>query len=190
LYCGGGYGGQGGGVNGGSTYGWAALPLSPGSPGGYRVRGGTVGAGGSSVAGKGGGAIHLLAGGQVVVDGLLTANGYPGDYYYGSGGSGGAILVAAPRFGGHGTLQASSSLFSAAYSSGGGGRIAVWHHLPPSTVVQRIATTNMTGLAWSPAYTSFEGMLDVGVPTSTTHPQAEAGTAGFYTIGGTLILLR
>ncbi len=189
YYGGGGYGGKGGGTSYGSVYGLAALPLQPGSPGGHNYRGG---AGlGSSVAGKGGGAIHLIAGGNARFDGLLTADGYPGTSHLGSGGSGGAIFVSlGGRLTGNGTLRARGVIDIASYTSGGGGRIAVWPRMTPAAAAQRIAATNISRLIPSDSIASFAGDLDSGVPVSTTNPQAEAGTAGFYAVGATLFMIR
>lgn len=181
---GGGYGGKGGGTVGGDVYGDAAMPLAPGSPGGWRSRGGFT------PSGKGGGAIHLIAGGNARLDGLLSADGYYGHYYFSPGGSGGAIFVAANTVRGTGTLRARGQLWNSTYICGGGGRIAVWTHLPPEIVHKRIAEGNVRGLIYEYPYPNFGGDLDVSVMLSSREPQAEPGTKGFYSIGGTLIILR
>lgn len=191
---GGGYGGIGGRTSGGSVYGLAALPLEPGSPGVYAFRGGTSG---SSVSGKGGGAIHLVAGGSARVDGILSANGNAGHLYGGGGGSGGAIFLAlGGRLSGDGALQAraSGSIYTQneykALSSGGGGRIAVWTHTQPEEVAWRIAETNFSGLTRRATASSFTGQLDVSAAVSTTNPQAGDGTVGFYSHTGTVFVIR
>ena len=127
---GGSYGGHGGGGSYRPTYGLAALPLAPGSPGGWRDAGY-----GYTPSGSGGGAIHVLAGRNMVVDGWLRANGTSGNTYRGTGGSGGAIFLAAGRrFSGAGALQADGGTTDLQRAPGGGGRIAVWHHIPLDNV--------------------------------------------------------
>jgi hypothetical protein len=164
---GGSYGGLGGGSAQGASYGLATLPLEPGSAGGWRGRGNYT------TSAKGGGAIHLRAGGQMQIDGLLTANGGDGWYYRGAAGSGGSIFLAAMRCSGSGTL-----------------RIAIWQHLPLHVVEQRVAEQNVAGLFHFDSCSSFRGVLDTGVTSSILTYQAEEGSKGFYTVGATLIILR
>ena len=184
----GGYGGVGGGSSGGPTYGSALLPLQPGSPGAHKPQGGV---GGSSTAGKGGGAIHLVVGGSARVDGLLSADGYSGVINLSSGGSGGAIFLAlGGRLSGSGLLRARGVNTSPSYASGGGGRIAVWTHVLPTEVAQRIAEKDVNGLVYRETVSSFSGQLDVSVSAATANPQAGAGTAGFYSHASTLFIIR
>ena len=105
------------------------IPCQAGSGGGF---------GGFGTSGCGGGAIHLVAGGAITVDGTITADGYvpvfPQDNYIDCvcAGSGGTIFLAGNTFSGTGVLSAkggnsqknpSIDRYSGA---GGGGRIAVW----------------------------------------------------------------
>ncbi len=181
---GGGYGGHGGGTSGGETYGLAALPLEPGSPGGWRSRGGFT------PTGKGGGAIHLIAGGNAEIDGLLSADGYNGEYYQGPGGSGGSIFLAANRVRGGGTLRARGRTGAANRASGGGGRIAVWMYVPRTAIMQRIANREPGQLVEAYPYAYFQGDLDVSTLGASTEGPAEAGTKSFYTVHGTTVLVR
>jgi hypothetical protein len=197
YYSGGGYGGKGGGTSPGSTYGRAELPLEPGSPAGWNAYGGTYC---YSVGGLGGGAVHLRAGGELRVDGLVTADGWFGSYYRGSAGSGGSIFLAAPRVTGSGRLSArggrglGESPATTIISSGGGGRIAVWHHLPLSEIEARLAAKSAVGLSVRYPYPSFTGAVDVGWIPSTgvndTLNPPDAGTKGFYTSAYTLLIVR
>ncbi len=180
---GGAYGGAGGGAMATQPYGDAALPLEPGSPGGWRIYGGFTSSG------RGGGAVHLLAGGNLVIDGLVTANGSSGYYYYGPAGSGGSILLTGMRVSGSGTLRANGGAGALARGPGGGGRIAIWHHMPLDTAEQRIAAQDASGLILKTA-PLFTGELHADVTASILANQPGAGTTGFYTITGTLIILR
>lgn len=66
------------------------------------LEGGSRGAG--TKWGKGGGALQLVAGSKIVVDGLINASGQVGDS--GGGGSGGAVLIEAPTIAGKGFIAA------------------------------------------------------------------------------------
>jgi hypothetical protein len=106
-YCGGGYGGRGGGnpTSGGIPYGSVTNCTALGSGGGH-----------ASAAGAGGGAIKLVVTDTVTVNGRLSANGQnPGAY--GGGGSGGSIWIASGKLVGSGTMSANGG------TGGGGGRM-------------------------------------------------------------------
>ncbi len=180
---GGGYGGKGGGTGGGITYGNEKLPLEPGSPAGWYT-------GGSQLrAASGGGAIHLLAGGAIHIDGLLNANAGPGALNYsGTGGSGGSILLSAGRqLTGSGGLEASGSLNRGRTDAdGGGGRIAVWTWMPLSEIEPIVAVGEVrSGVILEP-YPHFEGDIDALAASES----ADDGTAFVYAMQGTLIQLR
>jgi hypothetical protein len=188
---GGGYGGAGGGGKASATYGLEALPLEPGSPGGWRWY--TAG----TPTGRGGGAIHLIAGGELSIDGLLTANGGNGWFYVGPGGSGGSVFLAGRRIRGIGEIRAKGgtstydSTLKGYMGPGGGGRIAVWRQVPLAKVEQRIAARDTRGLARSGAHRPFaEGKLLADVTPSALAFQPQPGTTGFYTFRGTTLLLR
>ena len=107
LYCG--KGGAGGGASAtkaqpGATYGKPELvPLQPGS------------AGGNDEGGRGGGAVQIVAGGEILIGsaGVISAPGEGGGNSGGAGGSGGAILLEASTIKVLGTLAA----------NGGGGNV-------------------------------------------------------------------
>lgn len=114
---GGGYGGIGGYATAtrSRTYGVAAAPDQPGSGGG-----GCTGGNG----GAGGGAMVIRAT-NILVNGVLTANG-AGTTYYSGGGSGGSIyLSCALLFSTGGVLRADGGNGDRNEGTGGGGRIAV-----------------------------------------------------------------
>ena len=122
--AGGGYGGKGGasssGASGGTNYGSAAQPVDRGSGGGFGlgpIIGGSIG----------GGAIRLTVSEQLIVDGMLTADGADGFQDNSGGGSGGSIWVVARTVSGNGTITAnggSGEPFNG--GGGGGGRIAIY----------------------------------------------------------------
>ncbi len=118
---GGGYGGAGGSGSdaaGGGTYGDASQPEWPGSGGGSRAYAATQG-------GAGGGLIRLDTAGDVVVDGVLSADGVGGGY---GGGSGGAIWVNCRTFSGSGAVRADGGdRAGTLMGGGGGGRIAIYY---------------------------------------------------------------
>lgn len=180
---GGGYGGQGGGTAGGYTYGLAAAPFEVGSPGGVFTL---------YNSGKGGGSVHIVCGGDIVVNGTLTADGYHGAYYGGNGASGGSVFLCGWRVLGSGLLQAKGGAkgSQSVAGDGGGGRIAVWHRFPwVASIFERIENRQTTGLLYSPTLETFNGTLSVA-PLGTN---AFAGTIGFWrapSLHGTVIMLR
>jgi hypothetical protein len=115
-----GHGGRGGdslGELGGGTYGSSNYPVQAGSGSSDPYTGG----------GKyGGGAIRVVAGRRVTVNGTLTANGGNGGGNPG-GSAGGTIFVSAPLFNGAGSLSArGGDSTGLPGGGGGGGRIAIW----------------------------------------------------------------
>lgn len=125
---GGGYGGDGGPgeVNqpGGQSYGSAIEPVDLGSAGG---------AGFAGRGGAGGGAVRIIATNEVVVDGLISANGAAGaSHGYGAsgGGAGGSIWISTRNLtGASGAIQAAGGqgwlVTEEDSGGGGGGRIAL-----------------------------------------------------------------
>jgi hypothetical protein len=99
-----------------AVYGNAAAPVDPGSGGG--------GAGVGYEAGHGGGAIRIVASGEVSNAGTISANGTQLKTY-GGGGSGGSIYITCRTLTGTGTLRANGGGGMANGMGGGGGRIAV-----------------------------------------------------------------
>lgn len=135
--AGAGYGGTGGvnqrGVAGGLAYGSLEEPLLAGSAGGR--------ASGESIAGGPGGGLVWVEADQILVNGLISANGQTLGSL-GGGGSGGGIYLSARRFSGTGRLEANGGAGGANNgwaSGGGGGRIAVWR------VNTDVCTTSVTG---------------------------------------------
>ncbi len=118
---GGGYGGFGGsslgGAPGGVAYGQVKTPTNCGSGGGT----------GAVVGGAGGGAIFLNVGGDVLVDGQISANGANGINGGSGGGAGGGIWLTAASIEGAGSISANGGLgeeFTG--GGGGGGRVAIY----------------------------------------------------------------
>lgn len=142
---GGGHGGKGGYVGGyddhaGVIYDDPYEPCQPGSGGGN---------GGYCDGGMGGGVVHVSAGGDIVVDGRISADGCParfdsvasGVVGYKQSGAGGTIFLSGRTFSGSGELSAcgASAAQTArdnpeADAAGGGGRIAIWTGLDRSVV--------------------------------------------------------
>jgi hypothetical protein len=131
---GGGYGGIGqrvAGISvgwGGGTYGTNWWPVDLGSGGG----GGNAD---HSKGGDGGGAIHLVVGETLTVNGVVRANGGAGTGNFG-GGSGGSVLVQSGMINGSGRFEARGGEGGQTAAGGGGGRIALvtWERqlFPPS----------------------------------------------------------
>ncbi|MCX5781852.1 MAG: hypothetical protein NT145_03995 [Elusimicrobia bacterium] len=123
---GGGYGGKGedASVSGGAPYGSLMNPNDFGSGGG---KGQSFCAGGN-----GGGKIRLKVNGELINNGVISANGTQGTIYdinRGGGGSGGSIYLEAGTISGTGFIQANGGY--GAYTDGGGGgsggRIALYY---------------------------------------------------------------
>jgi hypothetical protein len=118
---GGGYGGYGGmsssNAVGGACYGSYAQPMNLGSGGGASY----IGAGG-----PGGGLIEITAGGTVIDNGLISANGGNGTNSRSGGGSGGSVWITALALSGSGTITANGGSGEPTHGGGGGGgRIAI-----------------------------------------------------------------
>lgn len=113
-WVGGGYGGQGGQIDGLSvvrpTYGSLLAPHDAGSSGT-----------GENAPANGGRIVTLSVDGTTIVDGLISANAAEGR----ASGSGGSIFITTGDLTGGGTVQASSLTSDGGRAYGGGGRIAV-----------------------------------------------------------------
>jgi hypothetical protein len=124
-YCGtgGGHGGPGGaslfgGVN-GQAYDSLSAPVYAGSGGGS---GGQPGAGGS-----GGGALQLRVANSLVVNGRISADGFPASSLGGGAGAGGSLYLTAGTISGSGLVSANGGAGDIPYGGGGGGgRIAIY----------------------------------------------------------------
>jgi hypothetical protein len=117
--AGGGYGGAGGDSDstapGGGTYGSITAPVDLGSGGGN----------GFGTGGAGGGALRMLVGGTLAIDGTISADG--GDAIgFSGGGAGGSIWVDAALITGSGSISADGGHADPVYGGGGGGgRVAL-----------------------------------------------------------------
>ncbi len=178
---GGGYGGAGGkGINTGTTasatYGVEEMPQEPGSAAADETAGSVGGQGGS-----GGGLIRIVSAGDVILNGLLTANGQGALNAYYAGGAGGGIYVTCRRFGStNGRLTATGgnggTHTAQGGGGGGGGRIAVLR--------QRDLVNTAT--------TQVKGGTATGVGTGGAAAPGGDGTYywGFLPASGTMITLR
>jgi hypothetical protein len=147
---GGGYGGMGGqgyasAAYGGSTYDPAANPTNPGSAGG---------GGNSNPGGSGGGYARIVAAGTVIVDGLISMNGYAAPETYAAGGSGGGVYIQCQNLTGRGTICANGNNGGASGGGGGGGRIAIFmRHAPFYTSGNLISNAvNGATTGYNPGY--------------------------------------
>ena len=87
----------------------------------------SLGSGGRTAAGVGGGAVKLSVGGRLTVNGRLSANGKDDPSFGGGGGAGGSIwITGGGTLRGSGEIQVSGGVGEYAGSSGGGGgRISI-----------------------------------------------------------------
>ncbi len=116
-----GYGGGGGNSSsnaiGGVCYGSVSLPGNLGSGGGASY----AGAGGA-----GGGLIQIAAGGNMIIDGSILANGVDATNSRAGGGSGGSIRLSAESIAGTGNITANGGAGEPVHGGGGGGgRISI-----------------------------------------------------------------
>ncbi|MBI5153692.1 hypothetical protein HZA57_00510, partial [Candidatus Poribacteria bacterium] len=149
---GGGHGGQGGNGDcgaGGAVYGSVTAPLDLGSGGGC----GDIG----TPTGHGGGALHIHVGGELTLEGVISANGWSaaGD---GGGGAGGSLWIETSTLAGAGHFEANGGSAVHPSGGGGGGRIAVYSH-------------DALGFTGFPATT---------VTGGTANRPGSEGTAGFF----------
>ena len=114
----GGYGGQSAALDGaGMVYGVLAQPADLGSGGGRGLGG---------VGGAGGGSIKLVVGGNLRVDGTVSANGANGINNRSGGGSGGSIWLTCQDLSGAGVISANGGAGEPSEGGGGaGGRISL-----------------------------------------------------------------
>lgn len=119
----GGKGNGGGGGSGGAINGSPTNPVDLGSGGG----GGEGNCGGGGYGGSGGGVLLLSVGGNLTINGTISANGQAGQIGVtgGGGGAGGTINLSAASMAGSGVLQANGGNTGAGGGGGAGGRIAI-----------------------------------------------------------------
>lgn len=120
-----GHGGEGGrsvsGAVGGAAYGSRLEPTTLGSQGG---------SGDGGPGGAGGGAVRLLVGRTLTLDGTITANALNGVPNNAGGGSGGSVLVTAREFAGSGAITVNGGAGEWVDGGGGaGGRIAIYRSI-------------------------------------------------------------
>jgi len=159
---GGTHGGRGGGAS-PSEYGSLFRPELPGGGGGCNT--GSTGDLGEGAAG--GGAIHLVAGGSIQVDGAISANG--GAAQQGGAGAGGSVWLEAARVAGAGAVRANGGSASSCGSgqsrgaSGGGGRVALHSGTIDAALENRLEAGSPTGACYrggpGTIYTLREGQL-------------------------------
>ena len=114
----GGVGGKGNATGVSTTYGLTNAPADPGSGGGSKSS--------PSSGGDGGGYVRIKAGGHVLINGTITADGEGGGDDSGGGGSGGGVYISCRTFEGTtGRIGADAGNGTAWGGGGGGGRIAV-----------------------------------------------------------------
>ena len=166
------------------------MPRDAGSPGSWISYGNYCGAG------RGGGVIHVLAGGQMRIDGSLLANGGNGTLHGGSSGSGGLILLSSGRLlSGTGTLESRGATVAVHVWSldnahpAGGGRIAVWQCLPLSAAETRVAEHRTSGLTKVDELRAFDGVINVSEGPPPGHG-ATPGTVEYYNGRTTILILR
>lgn len=188
---GGGFGGKGGAgitTGGGAIYGVTNAPSDAGSGGGGLCDGILAG-------GHGGGLVRIAAGGNVKIDGVVTANGGVGGSIYGDtacgGGSGGAIFINCASFAGNasGLLCANGGNGGVASGvtnggGGGGGRIAVWINIPPIRQGDVISNGNLLSITITNAYAKFAGTASVscGLGFTNSPPDGAVGGSQMFVI--------
>jgi len=127
--AGGAYGGEGGNGQsnavGGSGYGSFSQPDDLGSGGAAA----TGSCGSASDGGDGGGAIKVIASGNIINNGTITANGQNSNdtTYTGGGGAGGSIWLDANIIAGTGSITANGGSADDLAGTGAGGRIALYY---------------------------------------------------------------
>jgi hypothetical protein len=155
---GGGYGGEGGDGSGayygGIIYGDVTDPIFLGSAGGAGVVVASV-----LVGANGGGAIQLDANQDLIVNGLISANGANGTGGTYSGATGGSIWITADQLIGSGSIQAKGG--DAPYGGGGGGgRISIYANSIDSGLALSVAAGSGFESSNGTAGTIFRNELD------------------------------
>jgi hypothetical protein len=194
---GGGYGGSGGASSGlaagGMGYGSITTPSNNGSGGGL----------GPGPGGPGGGAIHLNIGGQLQLDGQITANGAEGVGPRSGGGSGGSIWLSAAACSGAGSISANGGAGEPRDGGGGGGgRIAVYTGATQATAspfAGSMSARGGAGATYGGAGTIYlegtshpEGLvqIDNGGPPGTTILASGSGFFDLAISGGAVVSLN
>ncbi|HEX7652367.1 MAG TPA: hypothetical protein VF607_02600, partial [Verrucomicrobiae bacterium] len=160
---------------GGASYDNWYTPQLPGSGGGHSY----AGAGGS-----GGGLILLNVGGNVNIDGVVSANGQSTTNSRAGGGSGGGIWIqAGAQFTGSGTIQANGGAGATGWGGGGGGgRIALFWQT--NLFAGQVTAWGGTGVAIGGAGT-ISSQLTGGTASLLVDNGGQLGTNSPLTLGRT-----
>ena len=119
---GGGYGGAGGAGNGDLN--------SGGQPYGSLTEPNDLGSGGGGTNASGGGAIRLVVGNTLTIDGQILANGHDSTWIQHldpGAGSGGSVWIEAQSINGSGLISSNGGVGEASGGGGAGGRIAIYY---------------------------------------------------------------
>ena len=184
--CGGGagHGGCGGrsrdGLAAGAAYGSILEPTGAGSGGGDDTSHGDHG-------GAGGGALRMIVGGTLSVNGSIASNGINGPGSAG-GGSGGSIWLTIGTLAGSGTISATGGQSpSGAGGGGAGGRIAI--HCDTDSFAGSLQAQGAGGYEWAGAGTIYRrsaalplGSLVIQNPTTGTAPTPLDPPGAFDTV--------
>lgn len=178
---------------GGSPYGSAAVPLTPGSGGGCYP---PLGAGGA-----GGGVLRLSVGGMLLLNGRISSDGEAGLSEGCGGGAGGGIALTVGTLAGSGTISANGGMGNGTgllgSGGGGGGRIAIEHgaNLFFGTITCRGGSGSAVGGAGTiytkgPAQSWGHVLVDNGgqAGTNTTLGTSSPGTVDLTVQGGAVLV--
>lgn len=165
----GGLGGDTGAIKGGVIYDSPLNPYAAGSGGGSSLC--------NAAGGGGGGIINLAAGGKIVVNGNISANGAAGGTAWcytcsnggGGGGSGGTVFLKAGAIEGAGNINADGGPGGWGNGGGGGGRVALYYNTRSLT---RAVTANGAAQSGKPGT-----VLENGVIKSGGSPTTDATSA-------------
>ncbi|HND54605.1 MAG TPA: Ig-like domain-containing protein, partial [Pirellulaceae bacterium] len=141
-------------------------PIQLGSGGGDNADNGPSGYGGA-----GGGALRLIVDDQLVVDGVVTADGASGVGGEQGGGAGGSVFITARNLGGAGRITARGGDGVSSGGGGGGGRVAIEYSRTSNFLADNV---DVRGGAGSQAG---------GVGTSVWHDLRAASSGGPRIVG-------
>ena len=192
-----GYGGRGGdGSNpalwyAGVVYGTNLMPSALGSGGGHDYAS-------DPLSGSGGGALWVVATGDVTIDGRLSSDGAPSRGTWASGASGGSLVVSAEKIQGAGLIAARGGSVPAVATAGGGGdcgRVCLVFGDTPG-IRQNILEGDMVRARIVDALPLFGGAVSVAPGTGFYNDEAQGAKAGTLVYiralppPGTIIIVR
>lgn len=178
-----GYGGKGGGLRSGGTYGNRLTPILPGSGGGAA----------SSQAGNGGGVVWLEVRDTLTVNGDILSNGGNGNGSWPAGpGSGGSVFITCSNFQGNtgARIQAIGGNGDVSYlGAAGGGRISIAVGLSDSERANLMAGGEVVGLTEYWVHSTYLGATSVaygaiGKTYTVEGDKPQNGTIQFLTVQG------